>query len=262
MDYDNFKNWCFSKEPKLNKYTFYYHVRDNTVFVWLGLLIFVLKALEYFNIVNVFSIIATFILSILLVMWVEEKISLPMSQTKFIACLLHKIGTEIQILEGEKEKKDLIHNLKEFKTHSKFKQDFHKNELFKKAKKIQEKFFDSLQSLPDRIYYLLEEKNLNTINSEDIKRLAFYIYTDDERKVELLEKITRENPDVREIKNQFDFFFEKLYKNKLVRYVFSLIALAFISYFLAYKYLGIDKNYIFIGFITISLAVYTKILKK
>lgn len=269
MDYNNFLKWCALKEPKLNKYLLNYNILNNALFIHVGLLLFfflffkyiAVNLLQYSEPLGTPFVLGIYGLSILIMIVFEKIFPLPMDRIEYISCLLNKISKEIELYQGEKDKKELVQDLKAFKQLSKFKLRF-PNKLFKKENEIQKNFLNSINSLPDRIYYVINEEKLNEINLQNIRELTFYIYTDSQQKIETLNKIIRENPNTKEIEFKLAVNSRKLYGNNWFKLVIVTALLSLLFYFFVYGFLDIDKNTTFIGFITLFTAIVYIIFKK
>lgn len=264
MDYNEFKSWCSSKERDLGKYNIYYTLRDNAPFWWIASFFLVVQFFNYIDRVETFYVVIAFVLSAIFMVTIENLIKLPMSQIEFLACLLNKMSARIGVVrEGRgREREELIQDLKMFEKHSKFKYKFSHEELFKESNKRQEVFFDSLNNFPNRIYFAILENKLDFINSEDLGILAFYLYTDDKRKIEILEKISKTNPDSKEIETRTDLFFKKLFRERYFKFTILLLVISSLFYFWVYKILGIDKNTTFTSFMLVLVTVYTIMFRK
>ncbi len=270
IDYNNFKQWCILKEPKLGHYVNNDRISYSILFIWIGS--FILSALVFKNviiellqnekIVENLSTLFGFIFSMFVVIIFSKVFRLPMNKTEFLSCLLNKISKEIELYQSEKDRKELMKDLKIFKRYSKFDYKFTHTNLFKKENKIQKSFFNLLNSLSDRIYYKINENKKDEINLEDIQKLAFSIYIDGDEKTQILNKIVKDIPDINEIEFKLFFPLKKLYKDNLFKIITITVSLALIFYFFAYRFLGIDKNYTFMGFITLIGVVAYIIFKK
>lgn len=269
MNYYQFKKWCSLREPEFNKYETDRNLSIIALFTILILLFiwslnykYIIAVLfkhplseAYFN----FGIVVLFIAMFSITYFLSPK----MNWVEYISCLLVKISKEIELCQTEKDKKELIKKLKILKRISRFEFRTTKEDLFKKESDIKNFFFTSLSSIPERIYYAISSNTLNKINSDDIQKLAFSIYTDNDDKVPILNKIIKDNPDIEEKKSFIESLkLTKLYQNNWIKLALVTLILILFFYFFIYNWLGIDKNNTFTGFIALIGVVIYVIFKK
>lgn len=254
MDYDKFQSWCSEREKHLKKYFLGNWLAPSLFLLFLVLWYWSASFLdEFLNGNNWFLGLYFFVIGI--VWWIGTKIfEIPINNLEITACLLNKIAKDMELCRSEKDKKALFQDLKNLKGH--FKNNFPRrvithSTLFKKENEKQIIFFKLLKSLPDRLSYCI--KSDKEANIDDIKKLSFYLLTDHEEKIELLNRVIKDNPDIERAEPKIDF--KKIYANNLFKIFITILLLVLIFYFVVYKFLSISKNETFLGFIAIMGTV-------
>lgn len=250
MDYDKFQSWCSEREKHLKKYFLGNWLAPSLFLLFIALWYWIGSSFDKFlNENNWLWVLYFFVFGS--VWWIGTKIfEIPMNNLEITVCLLNKIAKDMELCRSEKDKKALFQDLKNLKNH--FKNNFPvrvitRLALFKKENEKQITFFKLLKSLPDRLFYCI--KSDKEANIDDIKKLSFYLLTDHEEKIELLNRIIEDNPDVERAEPKIDF--KKIYANNLFKIFITILLLSLIFYFVVYKFLGINKDSTFLGFIAI-----------
>lgn len=267
MDEKDFEDWCSLKHSKLKQYRITNFILDIAMFIFLALMYILAGGLNFIaveilgyskTIGGTYALFGVF-LSFVLFFVIMKLLNLPMNKVEFISCMLNKISKEIELDDIKELKKDL----KIFKKHSNFKIKFPHRSLFKKENELQKEFFKSLKILPEIINYYLINNQLKEMDIDIIKKLAFYIFTDDSEKTKILDDIIKNNPKTEDLKSFTSIIdFRKYLEKNLVKIILIFIILCVIFYYFVYHYLGIDKNTTFIGFITLFGVITYIIYKK
>lgn len=120
-----------------------------------------------------------------------------------------------------------------------------------------------MKSLPSRLLYKVENDLINEMKHEDIRDLAYQMYNDGETKMEILDKIANDNPDMTKRKlNLISDIFRKILTDKFIQLSLVILFLVVVFYYLVYGFLGIEKNTATLGCITLIAVSAYIIFKK
>lgn len=175
-----------------------------------------------------------------------------MTRLEFLSCLLNKISKEIKFCKSNEDKQELKKYINLLKKHAKVELEFPDINLFQKNVEEQRRFYQLFERLPHRIEYKLESNSLNDVFVNDLKKFAYYLNSDHIDKVELIEKITKENPEQsKEKPNPFVILYKRICTNNISKLVTIIILLILIFYFVVYSYMGFEKNTVLISWVTL-----------
>ncbi|MFA6376157.1 MAG: hypothetical protein WCX69_02015 [Candidatus Paceibacterota bacterium] len=264
MDYQKFEKWCNFNKDKIDRYVFNKDVSDTGVSLTLlfGLILFygLYKFFGYGGLFTIIGIVYIFIVFFIIV----TKFDLPLKTNEIFACLLFKISNEIELMQSNKNIKELHQDLKNLKNISIYpiKTRVPSMCLFKKENSLQLKFFKLFYELPERIYSSISDANFDkTEMIENLRKLAYSIYCDADNKEETLNQVLIDNPSSKDLGFNFLKQISKFKNNNLFRAIFWTVILGIIFYF-PYRCLGIDKNTLFGGFVVMLSPIIFSIFKK
>jgi len=264
MDYQKFEKWCNFNKEKIDRYIFNKNVSDIGVSLTLlfGLILFygLYKFFGHGGLFTIIGIVYIFIVCFIIV----TKFDLPLKTNEVFACLLFKISNEIELMQSNKNIKELHQDLKNLKNISIYpiKTRVPSIYLFKKENSLQLKFFKLFYELPERIYSSISDANFDKAEMiENLRKLAYSIYCDADNKEETLNQVLIDNPSSKDLGFNFLKQISKFKNNNLFRAIFWTVTLGIIFYF-AYRCLGIDKNTLFGGFVVMLSPIIFSIFKK
>ena len=254
---DDFYKWCVLKEKNLESY------KRISLFSNFSQYIFpILWALPYLVSFIVHSLKTTlekypyfyFIwmgVALVITIFSIRFVTLPMGQIEFIACLLYKISNQIELSSSPIEKRELIKDLKILKKNLEIDVKFPNRNLFRKDIKKQDSFYSLLRELPLRLLCELNKPSNEKIDHTNIRKLAYYLYTDSDEKMLILENISREYPSIKLPESQFISGFSREFSNnnwfKLSAIAIPLLLLAYIINF----YLSISPDTLVLAYTTL-----------
>jgi hypothetical protein len=180
------------------------------------------------------------------------------SRVEYISCLLFKLANQLTTQSDDKEIKCLLKQLNKV---TKFDITAISVDLFKKETKVQEKFYKQLEDFPKRIYHALINKKLSDIEPKQIEKLAYYLHTDDNKKISELDAFSNDYKETEVIQRNVFSIIRSMLRNKWFQVLFWIIIVAGAS-FLALKYCHIEINTVYLGAITLIGIISYIIFKK
>jgi hypothetical protein len=255
-----FEKWCIRNENKLKRYRVIYRLYG--LFPLLLIVsVFGLALLIQNEDLYIFVTLAIVLLSIFIISYTSRHF--PLTKSEYISCLLNKIAEEIKFYKTSRDKINLKSDIKALQNYADFTLKFPNSDLFKEDINKQVKFYKLLKSLPSRLLYKVENNLINEMKHEDIRDLAYHIYNDSETKMEILDKIANDNPDMTKRKlNIISDIFRKILTDKFIQLSLVILFLVVVFYYLVYGFLGIEKNTATLGCITLIAVSAYIIFKK
>ncbi|HUV80180.1 MAG TPA: hypothetical protein VMW40_05080 [Candidatus Bathyarchaeia archaeon] len=269
MTEDKFEKWCAVQDSKLKMY----RVKKIIIavvpvmlipfmLVYAALILYFVSKFFTESIVFSFLIAGSFLIGLLMassVKWLEGS---SLNKVDYISCLLNKIAKEIELYEKLSDNRDLEHDIKALGKNTKFELDFPDPNLFKGDIEKQKKFYNLLGSLPSRLLYELEKGRIGEIKHRDIKDLGYRIWDDSDEKMDILEQITEDHPKVSEPKlNAISLSIRKILASNFSKLFLVTLLLIILSYFVLFRFIGLDKNttaILFTAFFGVSAGIIFK----
>ena len=248
MEKNNFQQWCNIQEPKLFRRSIAFRIfgwGGIIYYIWMIISIIISKFI--FNSLKddflIFNYIpkyhcgwiigaAMFILFTLLFLKLI-KWFLPLSRVEYISCMLNKIANQLQFIKEESQTNDVVPLLEKLSNAVKFDRKYSSTDLFKYHLNSQNQFYDQLEDLPKRIFHAFKNKNLDKIETDKLKDLAYSILTDGEGKVQDLNSISSAYPETLnlrkiELMNKLKSYFETKMIKMTIWILILLINISFI----------------------------------
>lgn len=277
MEKEKFQQWCNIQESKLFRRFISLKISELAVAIfygWMFIAYLVIKQVlnnlkENFIIFNYIPKIAFGwifgVILVILFIFVAIKILkwlTPLSKVEFLSCMINKLANQLQFIKETSKTDDLVRLLKELGVSVKFERKFSSADLFKTHKQFQNKFYDQLEDLPKRIFHAFKNNSLDKIDVAQLKDLAYYIFVDNDQKVDVLNSISSNYPQTLNL-NKIGLL-DKIkphFEKKWLLIIIWLLILSVFAY-VAYSYIGIDKNSTFIGFIGLLVVIAYIVYKK
>jgi hypothetical protein len=243
MSESEFEEWCIRGESKLHRYKLAELIETWSIFIFFIILLGLPVVLN--KILSVFFMISVDIAALLLVAIVIATLSLlislkfatfPMNKIEYISCLLGKIANDIKDLDESSMESDI----KQLKKHTMFPLRFPDKHLFVEDITKQKDFYNLLKGLHRRLLYRLRTGSLEEVKPEDIKKLAYYIHEDSEEKVDVLQKIIEDNPE--ELPPPLKPIMRGIIVQEYSKVSLVTLLLVLFSYFVLFKYIGLEIN--------------------